>query len=344
MRRCQSQCPAWATGKPLSPKQLILDLRDHAFAKAPYLLATEEERGTSRRTCSPRPSRPLVGDHGGERRHRPGRDLVVHQLRRVRRGVPGRHRAHRPHRRDAPPPGPGRVRLPDRGHHDAQQPGAQGQPVGHGRGPPGRLDHRARLRGPGHRRDDPRRHRVPVLGRLRRRAGGPGQEDHQGGRRAAAHRRRQVRGPRPGRDLHRRPGAPPGQRVRLPDARPAERRDAQRGRRARTGRKVIASCPHCFNTIAREYPQLGGDYEVIHHTQLLAKLVEEGKLSRSTRSRRRSPTTTRASWAVTTRSSARRARSSTRCPVWSEEMHRRRATASARPGGARMVEERTASA
>ena len=42
--RCQSQCPAWATGKPLSPKQLILDLRDHAFAKAPYLLATEEER------------------------------------------------------------------------------------------------------------------------------------------------------------------------------------------------------------------------------------------------------------------------------------------------------------
>ena len=44
--RCQSQCPAWATGKPLSPKQLILDLRDHAFAKAPYLLATEEERVT----------------------------------------------------------------------------------------------------------------------------------------------------------------------------------------------------------------------------------------------------------------------------------------------------------
>src|ERR1700756_860273 len=44
--RCQSQCPAWATGKPLSPKQVILDLRDHAFAKAPYLLATGEERVT----------------------------------------------------------------------------------------------------------------------------------------------------------------------------------------------------------------------------------------------------------------------------------------------------------
>ena len=43
--RCQSQCPAWVTGKPLSPKQLILDLRDHAFAKAPYLLADEDGAG-----------------------------------------------------------------------------------------------------------------------------------------------------------------------------------------------------------------------------------------------------------------------------------------------------------
>jgi Fe-S oxidoreductase len=46
-----------------------------------------------------------------------------------------------------------------------------------------------------------------------------------------------------------------------------------------TGKKVVASCPHCFNTISREYPQLGGDYEVVHHTQLLAKLVEEGRLT-----------------------------------------------------------------
>ncbi|MDH6137837.1 heterodisulfide reductase subunit C, partial [Kitasatospora sp. MAA4] len=37
--RCQSQCPAWNTGKPLSPKLLIMNLREHAFAKAPYLLA-----------------------------------------------------------------------------------------------------------------------------------------------------------------------------------------------------------------------------------------------------------------------------------------------------------------
>ena len=42
--------------------------------------------------------------------------------------------------------------------------------------------------------------------------------------------------------------------------------------------KIVASCPHCFNTLANEYPQLGGTYEVVHHSQLLAKLVDEGKL------------------------------------------------------------------
>jgi Fe-S oxidoreductase len=46
-------------------------------------------------------------------------------------------------------------------------------------------------------------------------------------------------------------------------------------------RKVVASCPHCFNTLAREYPHLGGNYEVIHHTQLLRRLVDEGRLQPS---------------------------------------------------------------
>ncbi|MFG2658558.1 4Fe-4S dicluster domain-containing protein, partial [Streptomyces sp. NPDC048425] len=50
--RCQSQCPAWNTGKPLSPKLLIMSLRDHAHAKAPYLLAGEKSAETER---------PLVG-------------------------------------------------------------------------------------------------------------------------------------------------------------------------------------------------------------------------------------------------------------------------------------------
>ncbi|HUE08974.1 MAG TPA: (Fe-S)-binding protein [Acidimicrobiales bacterium] len=43
-------------------------------------------------------------------------------------------------------------------------------------------------------------------------------------------------------------------------------------------KKIIATCPHCFNTIKNEYPALGGNYEVIHHSQLLEHLVKEGKL------------------------------------------------------------------
>ncbi|MDX6208120.1 MAG: hypothetical protein QOE24_511, partial [Frankiales bacterium] len=44
-------------------------------------------------------------------------------------------------------------------------------------------------------------------------------------------------------------------------------------------RKIVAMCPHCFNSLANEYPQLGGTYEVVHHTQLLGRLVEEGRLT-----------------------------------------------------------------
>ena len=43
-------------------------------------------------------------------------------------------------------------------------------------------------------------------------------------------------------------------------------------------RKIVTTCPHCFNTLGREYPQLDGHYEVVHHTQLLNTLVREGKL------------------------------------------------------------------
>ena len=44
-------------------------------------------------------------------------------------------------------------------------------------------------------------------------------------------------------------------------------------------KKIVTSCPHCFNTFRNEYPQFGGSYEVFHHSEFLAKLVEEGKLA-----------------------------------------------------------------
>ena len=43
--------------------------------------------------------------------------------------------------------------------------------------------------------------------------------------------------------------------------------------------KIIANCPHCFNTLANEYPDFGGRYEVIHHSELLAQLVRDGRLA-----------------------------------------------------------------
>jgi Fe-S oxidoreductase len=43
--------------------------------------------------------------------------------------------------------------------------------------------------------------------------------------------------------------------------------------------KIVATCPHCFNTLKNEYPELGGKYELLHHTQFLKSLLDEGRLT-----------------------------------------------------------------
>ena len=43
-------------------------------------------------------------------------------------------------------------------------------------------------------------------------------------------------------------------------------------------KKIVTTCPHCFNTLKNEYPALGGNYEVIHHTQLLQELIDNGRI------------------------------------------------------------------
>jgi len=43
-------------------------------------------------------------------------------------------------------------------------------------------------------------------------------------------------------------------------------------------KKIVTACPHCFNTLKNEYPELGGNYEVIHHSQLLQQFIDEGKI------------------------------------------------------------------
>ena len=42
---------------------------------------------------------------------------------------------------------------------------------------------------------------------------------------------------------------------------------------------IVTTCPHCFNTLKNEYPELGGSFEVVHHTQLLQALIDEGRLT-----------------------------------------------------------------
>ena len=74
--RCQSQCPAWNTEKPLSPKLLIMALRDHAYAKGPYLLADEGKRESLGADVLAEAERPLVGATEGDPSHPSGGAVI----------------------------------------------------------------------------------------------------------------------------------------------------------------------------------------------------------------------------------------------------------------------------
>ena len=274
--RCQSQCPAWATGKPLSPKQVILDLRDHAFAKAPYLLAaSDEERETLPGAVKAEAARPLVGtadaggvidpdvlwsctncgacveecpvdiehiDHiDGMRRHQ----VLIESAFPVEAAGMLKNLENK-----GDPWGMGESRRAEwMAGLDFEVPVAAGT-IGpeveylFWVGCAGALEDRARKT-------------TRAIASLLHTAG-----------------------------------------VKFAVLGPAETCTGDPARRIGNefvyqmlaqqnietlnqagARTIVASCPHCFNTIANEYPQLGGNYEVIHHTQLLARLVKEGRLT-----------------------------------------------------------------
>jgi Fe-S oxidoreductase len=272
--RCQSQCPAWATGKPLSPKQVILDLRDHAFAKAPYLLASsDEERDKLPDAVKAEAERPLVGKDGGVidpdvlwsctncgacveecpvdiehidhidgmRRHQ----VLIESAFPVEAAGMLKNLENK-----GDPWGMGEARRADwMTELDFEVPIADGK-VGADVeylfwvGCAGALEDRARkttkaiatlLHTAGV--------TFAVLGRAETCTGDPAR--------------------RIGNEFVYQMLAQQNIET-LNEAAP---------------RTIVASCPHCFNTIANEYPQLGGNYEVIHHTQLLARLVAEGRLT-----------------------------------------------------------------
>ena len=212
------------------------------------------------------------------RRHRRGRPLVVHDVRRLRRAVPRRHRARRRHRRHAPLQEPHRVGLPRRAQRPVQEPREELQPVGPRAAPADGLGQgpaRSRSSRSGSGRRVARRGRLPLLGRLRRRLRGPRQEDDPRGGRAA---RTPPASASPCSATARpAPATPPAgpatssssrcspSRTSRPSTRPARRRSSSPARTAST-------------RIKNEYPQLGGSYEVLHHTQLLNRLVREKRL------------------------------------------------------------------
>jgi Fe-S oxidoreductase len=274
--RCQSQCPAWATGKPLSPKMLILDLRDHAFAKAPYLLAgSDEAREALPDSVKAEAERPLVGDSAaggvidpdvlwsctncgacveecpvdiehidhitGMRRHQ----VLIESAFPAEASTMLKNLENKGN----PWGMGGDKRLEWISELDFEVPVVDGK-IGDDTeylfwvGCAGALEDRAKKT-------------TKAIAQLLHTAGvsfavlGPAET---------------CTG-----DPARRMG---NEFVYSMLAQQNVETLNEAG-----ARKIVASCPHCFNTIANEYPQLGGNYEVIHHTQLLARLVADGRLT-----------------------------------------------------------------
>ena len=214
--RCQEVCPAWSTGKPLSPKLLIMELRDHVAANAPAVLAAGGDGGV----VELQPLVPAAVEDeivwdcvtcGACVRECPVDIEHVDTIVDLRRHlVMAESRFPLGGRRDAP-----RRRGP--GENPWGQP--QSARIDWAEG---LEDPRAATRRPGA--------RVPVLGRVRRGLRRACAGSHTVDRTAAVRYRHRLRGARPARALHRRPGPPDGPRVPVPDARRAERRDPERAR------------------------------------------------------------------------------------------------------------------
>jgi Fe-S oxidoreductase len=273
--RCQSQCPAWNTGKPLSPKMLVLDLRDHAFAKAPYILAAEEARENLPADVLAEAERPIVGGEDVNGVIDP--DVLwsctncgacVEQC-----PVDIEHIDHILDMRryqvmiESSFPSEAGVMLKNLEN--------KGNPWGMSEMK--RADWIEELDFEVPVVDDKMPEDVEYLfwvgcagaleDRAKKTTKAIAELLHIAGVRFA------VLGPME---------ACTGDPARRLGMEFVFQMLAQQNVETLNDagvKKIVASCPHCFNTLSNEYPQLGGDYEVIHHTQLLARLVDEGRLT-----------------------------------------------------------------
>src|SRR5690606_13959517 len=288
--RCQDQCPAWNTAKPLSPKLLILSLRDHAYAKAPYLLAgggrtpdgqekaTPEQLARVPAAALAEAERPLVGDAAAGGVIDP--DVLwscttcgacVEQC-----PVDIEHvdhivdmRRHQVLIESSFPPEAGAMlrNLENRGN-------PWGAPANTREDWTKGLDFEVPRVADGV--DFEYLFWVGCAGafddRARRTAQAVATLLHQAGVRFAILGEQETCTGDPARRM--------GNEFlfQMLARQNVETLDAAFEGRPATERKIVATCPHCFNTLANEYGQVGGDYRVVHHTQLLAQLVADGAL------------------------------------------------------------------
>ncbi len=274
--RCQSQCPAWATGKPLSPKMVILNLRDHALAKAPYLLAANDgERENLPAAVKAEAERPLVGDESVNGVIHPDVIWACTNCGACVQECPVdiEHIDHIDGMR--------RHQVMIESAFPAEAAGMlknlenKGDPWGMGSarraGWMEGLDFEVPVVD-GHLGDDVEYlFWVGCAGALEDRAKRTTRAIatllHQAGVNFA------VLGPAETCT------GDPARRIGNEFVYQMLAQQNIETLNEAGARTIVASCPHCFNTIANEYPQLGGNYQVIHHTQLLATLLEQGKIT-----------------------------------------------------------------
>jgi Fe-S oxidoreductase len=278
--RCQSQCPAWNTDKPLSPKLLIMALRDHALAKAPYLLAaSDREREALPAGVRAEAQRPLVAAAADGGVIDP--DVLwscttcgacVEQC-----PVDIEHVDHVLDMRryqvlfESAFPTEAEVMLRNLEH--------AGDPWG--RGASARLEWTAGLPFTVRVLGDSGESRMPDDVEYLFWVGCAGALDE-----AAQRTSRAVA------ELLHEAGVTfmvlgeaescTGDAARRIGHEALFQMLAQQNVEALNSagvRKIVVTCAHCFNTLANEYPQLGGRYDVVHHTTLLSRLVAEGRLT-----------------------------------------------------------------
>ncbi|HEX2027864.1 MAG TPA: (Fe-S)-binding protein [Nitriliruptorales bacterium] len=273
--RCQSQCPAWHTGKPLNPKLLVMDLRDHLYAKGPYLLGKQTEEQAADIL-----SKKLVGDAPGEA---PAQavidadvlwscttcgacveecpvdiqhvDMIV-EMRRYKAMMESSfpHEAGAMLRNIENSGNPWGIGAQQR---EDWMRGLDPQPV---RATPGSalpdgIEYLFWVGCAGS-VDDRAKRITRTVAELLGRAGVPyavlGSAETCTG--------------------------DPARRLGMDHLFQMMAASNVETMRSVGATRIVAWCPHCFNTLRNEYPDLGGQFEVIHHSQLLAHLIDEGRL------------------------------------------------------------------